>query len=29
MHAHVEEYLRYVTKKFPEVMAQPVTWDLL
>jgi DNA-binding FadR family transcriptional regulator len=29
MHAHVEEYLRYVTKKFPEVMAQPVTWELL
>lgn len=29
MEVHIQEYLRYVEKKYPEVMAQPVTWDLL
>ncbi|MEU0485313.1 FCD domain-containing protein [Streptosporangium sp. NPDC006013] len=29
MEAHIQEYLRYVEKKYPEAMAQPVTWDLL
>jgi DNA-binding FadR family transcriptional regulator len=29
MEAHIQEYLRYITKKFPEVMDEPVTWDLL
>ena len=29
MEAHIQELLTYVQKKFPEVMAQPVTWDLI
>jgi DNA-binding FadR family transcriptional regulator len=29
MEAYIQEYLRYITKKFPEVMDEPVTWDLL
>jgi DNA-binding FadR family transcriptional regulator len=29
MEAYIQEYLRFVTKKFPEVMDEPVTWDLL
>lgn len=29
MGAHLQENLHYITKKFPEVMDEPVTWELL
>lgn len=29
MQAHIDEYMRYVTRKFPDVLARPVTWDLI
>ncbi len=29
MQAHIDEYVRYVTRKFPNVLAQPVTLDLV
>lgn len=29
MQTHIDEYVRYVSRKFPNVLAQPVTWDLV
>lgn len=29
MRTHVSEYSRYVSRKFPEAIAQPITWDLV
>ncbi|MFH5821904.1 FadR/GntR family transcriptional regulator [Georgenia sp. AZ-5] len=29
MTRHIDEYVRYISRKFPEVLARPVTWDLL
>lgn len=29
MQDHIDEYLRYVTRKFPDALARPVTWDLI
>lgn len=28
MEAHIGEYVKYVTKKFPDVVARQVTWDM-
>lgn len=27
MEAHIEEYVRYITRKFPDVLARPITWS--
>jgi GntR family transcriptional regulator, transcriptional repressor for pyruvate dehydrogenase complex len=29
MQAHMNEYSKYLRKKYPDVLAQPVTWDLI
>jgi DNA-binding FadR family transcriptional regulator len=29
MTRHIDEYARYLARKYPEVLARPVTWDLI